>query len=337
MKQKNKNKNCDDGQCRSIGVVFFCKKNMVRDIIVIILVVIFISLFFGFYFNLINKMGEKKFPLSSVFDTQLSEQELIERDQENISNAQLNIDTSSWKPYQNVWYGFSVKYPDDWLDPVVKKPSAGEQWEQKIEYTMSLNGENNPFEGFNIKIYNVQKVKELANTDEYPKLMDAELASNSECENIDGHLLETGDYAAEEVYVPIKDTCFNSALFFTNTRDNYIYNIYPRLKEGAGLAGDPSEEIANHLPEFYSIVAEWTLIDIKRPVATQPKKAKASGPKPAAYAMVGGRMVCDKKNDKPGKSKKGKGRHLDMECCLDPDEYPNPWCYYDPGKYGKYL
>lgn len=50
-----------------------------------------------------------------------------------------------------------------------------------------------------------------------------------------------------------------------------------------------------------------------------------------------GRKVCNKKNDHPGKSKQNKKGHMDMECCLDPDEIPNPHCYYDPGKYGKYL
>lgn len=50
-----------------------------------------------------------------------------------------------------------------------------------------------------------------------------------------------------------------------------------------------------------------------------------------------GRKVCSKKNDKPSKSKQKKGIHLDMECCLDPDEIPNPHCYYPPEKYGKYL
>lgn len=50
-----------------------------------------------------------------------------------------------------------------------------------------------------------------------------------------------------------------------------------------------------------------------------------------------GRKVCSKKNDKPSKSKKYKSIHLDMECCLDPDEIPNPHCYYPPEKYGKYL
>ncbi len=50
-----------------------------------------------------------------------------------------------------------------------------------------------------------------------------------------------------------------------------------------------------------------------------------------------GRLVCDKENDHPKKSDQGKGRHMDMECCMDPDEYPNPHCYYDSDKYGKYL
>jgi hypothetical protein len=44
---------------------------------------------------------------------------------------------------------------------------------------------------------------------------------------------------------------------------------------------------------------------------------------------VNGKLVCAKKNDKPRKSLNGNKRgHLDMECCLDPDETPNPWCTY---------
>lgn len=64
---------------------------------------------------------------------------------------------------------------------------------------------------------------------------------------------------------------------------------------------------------------------------------RVSAPMPAVFAVVNGRLVCSKKNDHPSKSKKGKGRHMDMECCLDPDEYPNPNCHYSKEKYGKYL
>ncbi len=63
----------------------------------------------------------------------------------------------------------------------------------------------------------------------------------------------------------------------------------------------------------------------------------AKAPMPLVHKVVDGRRVCGKKNDKPKKSKKGVGRHMDMECCLDPDEIPNPNCYYPPEKYGKYL
>lgn len=28
---------------------------------------------------------------------------------------------------------------------------------------------------------------------------------------------------------------------------------------------------------------------------------------------------------------------MDMECCLDPDEIPNPHCTYEAKKYQKYL
>lgn len=67
------------------------------------------------------------------------------------------------------------------------------------------------------------------------------------------------------------------------------------------------------------------------------KTAVIDAPPPNMYKMENGKKVCKSKSDKPQKSEKGKGIHMDMECCLDPDEIPNPHCYYDPQKYGKYL
>jgi hypothetical protein len=43
---------------------------------------------------------------------------------------------------------------------------------------------------------------------------------------------------------------------------------------------------------------------------------------------VDGVYVCAEKNDKPRKSPKNKKGHIDRQCCLDPDEIPNPWCAY---------
>ncbi len=66
------------------------------------------------------------------------------------------------------------------------------------------------------------------------------------------------------------------------------------------------------------------------------RKVRAPMPKAEVRKDEFGRLICKKKNDDPGKSNKGKGKHMDMECCLDPDEYPNPNCYYG-SEYKKYL
>lgn len=44
--------------------------------------------------------------------------------------------------------------------------------------------------------------------------------------------------------------------------------------------------------------------------------------------MVNGKGTCIKKNDKGHKSKKFSKSHIDQQCCLDPDEIPNPRCLY---------
>jgi len=59
-----------------------------------------------------------------------------------------------------------------------------------------------------------------------------------------------------------------------------------------------------------------------------PKAPVVKDPIPYSYKVVDGKMVCAKENDKPRKSKQNKGIHLDMECCLDPDEIPNNNCTY---------
>ncbi len=69
-----------------------------------------------------------------------------------------------------------------------------------------------------------------------------------------------------------------------------------------------------------------------KPAPPKPRRPKAKIP--VGAKVVNGKYVCKKKHDYVGKSKKNnKGYlHLDMECCLDPDEYPNPWCTYRPGE-----
>ena len=49
-----------------------------------------------------------------------------------------------------------------------------------------------------------------------------------------------------------------------------------------------------------------------------------------AYAVENGKKVCklSDKEDHPSISSKGKGIHVDEDCCIDLDEIPNKACYY---------
>ena len=58
-----------------------------------------------------------------------------------------------------------------------------------------------------------------------------------------------------------------------------------------------------------------------------------SGPVPTGptTGIPDGRRVCAVKNDHP---QGGGAIHVDEDCCPDPNETPNPRCYYSPGQLG---
>ena len=279
--------------------------------------------------------------------------------------GKIKTDMGNWKKYPNLWYGFELLYPENWEKPIVqnspigadwesrylfrkkepaeniclenKKPVAIANWQWKYLFYKKDAEENNPYSGFDVIIYDVEKVKELTNTDELAAVKNEKLQDSTICDQIEGHLTENENYPAEKIHILSDDNCYNSVFFYSLIRERYIYNIVPVLKENSEVSMDLEKEAMNNFPEFFSIASSFNLIDIVRPKPIPPKP-RITAPKPIATTkMVNGMRACAKKNDKPSKSDKSKGKHLDMECCLDPDEYPNPWCYYPRDKYGKYL
>ena len=245
-----------------------------------------------------------------------------------------SVDTADWKVYNNPYYGFKLKYPTDWKKTTVKSPPKGSKWRYRYLFRKSEATEDNPYIGFDVVIYDVKKIKELTDIEEFPELKNQ--GPGDACSRIEGHLFENPDYPAEEIYIPPSDDCYNTDFFYSLTRDEYIYNFIPILKDGADNPESPKKEIIKNFPEFFGVASSIDLVDIVRP-KPKPPAPKITAPKPVSAIRVNGRLVCAKKNDHPSYSDKTSHKHLDMECCLDPDEYPNPWCYYPPSKYGKYL
>lgn len=275
---------------------------------------------------------------------------LVEEDQKIIIPEEElkipEIDTADWKSYSNSWYGFALKYPPNWKPPVAVNPTkvsrnnnangnpAPENWEKKYFFARPEGEYFDSITGFDVFIYDIAKVNELRNTNQFPLVKPSFSENPVSCNlDIEGHLVENEEFSAEEIYVPLDDKCLENTFYFFLTGESYILNLVPHFEENYSTSQDIKRKTAESLPDFFGVATTLELIDIKRPAP----KPKITAPMPVSFKIVNGRMVCDKKNDKPSKSKKTKHKHLDMECCLDPNEYPNPHCYYDPAKYGKYL
>lgn len=266
------------------------------------------------------------------------EQEEIVKEAEEPEIEMPTTDISNWKTYRSNWFGFEVQYPDDWNAPIVKKASSADKWEYRYLFRKKEMKENDAYAGFDVAVYSTKKIKRVLDSEEFPSLKNPELSSDSSCQTIGDRLAMNENFPAEEINIPPDDKCFEPALFYAFAYGQYAYNISP-AKRDEEKKQTAKEEILSDFPEFFSVAAGFNLVEIKRTPKT--RVAVIIGPKPTAKTKIGpgGKRVCAKKNDHPTKSKennKGK-KHMDMECCLDPDEYPNPHCYYSESKYGKYL
>jgi hypothetical protein len=312
-----------------------CRTNLKRDIFIIVIFIVLLTLIL--LAN--NILFVKKDNIKNIKDEIVNQIELGDKIEEinvgNIQTIQEKIDTKEWGQHQSNWYGFKIKYPENWKNPHASTFIKNSRADYRVSFLVNTP-ESKDFIGFEVAVYDINKVKELSATDEFPKLKNEQPGEYNQCKIVTENMIETGNYPAEEIYIPLENECYESTLFFSVVDGQYIYNIVPLLKNGVFLDSDPLLAVSDNLPEFFAAVSQFENIDIIRP-KSKPVQKKITAPKPVAYKIFNGKMVCDKKNDKPSKSDKNKKKHLDMECCLDPDEYPNPHCHYDSVKYGKYL
>lgn len=321
-----------------------CEKNKKRDVIITLAAIMILSgVLFSGHFSSHRRVKEVKQEVSAPEEVA---SEKLETDiVDELKNAEHDTDMGDWKEYKNDWFGFDVRYPKDWKYPSILNPAAVSKWEQKVQFRKTKIDPDGSYVGFDVVVYDTNKTRNLMDTQEFPALKFGSVREEGKCDTIEGHVFETGDYPAEEIYIPINDDCYEPTLFFTFTEGQYTYSAVPIKKAGLGNLEDQRMEISKEMPEFFSAVSTLKNVDIDRTKVILPKpkpvvrKKVISAPLPIIYKRDSlGRRVCNKgSKDHPGKSNQNKGKHMDMECCLDPDEYPNPNCYYSESKYGKYL
>lgn len=259
--------------------------------------------------------GEKRAPIQT-----------LEEQKEFVGETvQEPIDTTAWDTYRNKYYGFEIQHPDAWTNMQYKTPTEkSARYETIYKFRKNGGGENDDYIGFDVVIYSTKKVGDIANTNDLHKKENAP-EDMSGCQYSSEEIF--GENKFQKVSVNEGDPCFEPAYFFSYEKNGYIMNIIPTIREDRTKFAKPEQETSERFPEYREVVASYKSIPIARPVL-QSAKPRITARRPVAAKVAGSRLVCAKKNDKPRKSKQNKPGHLDLECCLDPDERPNPWCTY---------
>jgi len=238
------------------------------------------------------------------------------------------IDTTAWDKYQNKWYGFEIQHPDPWKNNTQYKTATEKSavYETIYKFRKDSNDENDIFEGYDVRIYPVKKTPKIENTNDIHKKEELPEDESNCFLPVEEMELGNEDLVFQKISINEDNLCYKPAYFYSATKGNYIYNIVPAVGESGKRFSEPEKETDKIFPEYKEAVKTFKIIPIVRP---KPKPDPRIGvQKPVSAKVVNGKLVCAKKNDKPGKSKKNKPGHLDLECCLDPDETPNPWCTY---------
>ncbi|MBM3255979.1 MAG: hypothetical protein FJZ04_00710 [Candidatus Moranbacteria bacterium] len=293
---------------------------------VIVLMSVTIPLILGLVF-----FGSGSLFLYESYQDQLSE---MQKQEITVDLPNVPDDTASWKTYQDAATKFSVKYIPRWDEPKVDTGS-GKKYERKITFSNGLDAASEQFKGFEVYVYNANLYPGPAKTGNLVPKEDTYQKNRCDQLEFPEAVVGEGDYPAQEVEVDSQNRCFGEAYFFSVTRGGYTYNIVPlvNFKGDNPFGGGKKSEVILGFPKFFEILSTVVIPEPEKSKAEEPTKPtvsqkvikKAVEPKPKRVLVS--KASCAKKNHK-GKKSKTKGRHMDEDCCMDPDESPNPRCQY---------
>jgi hypothetical protein len=233
------------------------------------------------------------------------------------------MDTENWKIYKNDRYKFQIKYPADWPLPQEKAstvtPNYG--YEAQISFRSDVTNPTLDYKGFDVLIYSTEITAQQTASESLSKdNTEAPALNNPFSQNNESHC------SYKEVSLTKNDLFYTKDYYYHIQGDLFTYDIFPIQQNQDDSQYSKRLSIKNAMPEFYTSVDTF-LITEEPPI----KKAPPSG---ARRPVSITRVSCREKNDGDPSYSKTKGKHMDEDCCPDPDEWAKPGCIYSPRGYG---
>jgi len=277
--------------------------------------------FSGAVFARLNSLREAKEKRHSAYEDELRQLSGL-----TVNLAPAPDPTVDWKTYRNSKYGVSLKYPRSWQDS--RESSAGDQEKYILKISFDEKGVASPagVKGFDIFVYGAQKFSGPIGTDNLKK-KNGDIP-DQDCPKIDDITLGEQGHSAKEVNISADNPCWEETFFYSLTKNGYIFNLVPRQEMGEKILEDRKKiDILRNFPEFYDVVSTLDFSETQTESIVQLSKQvaqKAIAPPKVRFTSG---ATCAHKKDKPSRSKT-KGKHMDEDCCPDPDKWPNPRCAY---------
>lgn len=244
----------------------------------------------------------------------------------------------NWKTYQNRVYGFQIKYPDDWPDPTVSGPQNGFKYRAKISFRANQEEGKNS-NGFDIDIYRSLRTnaKPKPNYSDNLSLKDSAEPNFENCKSLEIFSIGTAEYPALQVKALSDDPCFKEAYFFSLQKGFNIFDFVPIPGSGIGYSGyDGEKVVGEEFPDFYRILSTFGFRLVRQTSQQTNNPATKPIAKPVQLKVevprVSRGIRCPEKIQHPHSSNT-KGKHVDEDCCPDPDEYPKAGCAYSAHDY----
>jgi hypothetical protein len=237
---------------------------------------------------------------------------------------QVPDETASWQVYENQNYNFYIKYPTDWQTPKESTFDSQSKYLLKISFDSQENSKGESRNGFDVFIYSSFKFPSYLGTDSLIKKN--ENIDLKDCTNFDDITLGEAGYSAKEINVLANDPCWEETFFYSLNKNGFLYNIVPHSGDKYDIKNfDEKISLVKILPQFYDIVSTLNFTKKESVSQASQRTVRRITTPPRPRYTAGSR--CPVKNDHPSKSKT-KGKHMDEDCCPDPDEWPNPRCAY---------
>ena len=301
--------------------------------------------------------------------------DLLRPEQEE-SEESLNI-PSDWKIYRNQKYGFEIGYPENWPAPKESLPqNINEEYELKISFKNNpikisnvsarkllasksknyqdekkignfdlgvkyseisdpsnsvkisrnsrkdISPEIEKDKGFDVFIYSLTKLP-TSSKNSIPVNKKYSLETTYNFNNPNASIANPSQCYSERISLAKDSFYFKKAYFYNVSHEKYAFNIVPYYN-GKNDNKIQSDDI---FPEFYQSLFSFGFRQELPPILEPRFKRKTFVTRGTIKCVHGG---------KPQMSKT-KGRHMDEDCCPDPDEWPKPGCAYSAKDYAIML